>query len=155
MDPDTTYITQEKKEAMETELHDLQTRERQEVLERLTTAKAHGDLSENAEYHQAREDQARLEDRIRQIEHTLRNATLVNHTQQELVEVGATVVVKKDGTTDKKTFEIVGSEEADMTAGKISNASPLGQALIGKKKGDVATFSTPGGEVHYKIVSIS
>ncbi len=148
------YITEEKKKALEVEIIDLQTVKRKEILDSIEFAKSLGDLSENAEYHQAREAQAKLEDRIMTIEYILKNSVIVSKHSSSQVEVGSSIIVMKDGEKDKKTFEIVGSEEADMSQGKISNLSPLGRALIGKKKGEVATFQSPGGEIKYKIMDI-
>ena len=154
MNPTQNYLTEEKRKALEIELEMLKTEKRKEILEALEFAKSLGDLSENAEYHQAREEQGKLEERIANIENLLQNSTVVKKHHSGVVEVGATVVVLKEGTKEKKTFSIVGSEEADVLAGKISNNSPLGQALLGKKKGDKAPFKTPKGELVYTIVSI-
>jgi transcription elongation factor GreA len=154
MNPDTNYITAEKQTELEKELHMLQTVKRKEILEALEFAKSLGDLAENAEYHQAREEQAKLEERIATIEHLLQNSTVVKKHHANVVEVGATVIVQKDGDKNKQTFQIVGSEEADYAKGMISNNSPLGRALLGKTKGDTASFMTPKGECKYKIISI-
>lgn len=148
------YITQEKKELLEAELHDLKTVKRKEVLEALDFAKSLGDLSENAEYHQAREDQGKLEERIAKIENILKNAEIVVRHHSDVVEIGTIVTVRKEGTKDLKTFQIVGSEEADMASGKISMRSPIGVALFGHKKGDKVSFQSPIGEVEYKIIEI-
>jgi len=112
-------------------------------------------LSENAEYHQAREDQGKAEDRINQIEHMLRSSVVISkkHTSTN-VEIGTTVKVKKENSKDEITYSIVGAEEADMTNNKISNKSPLGEALFGKKKGDTVSINTPKGLVKYTLVDI-
>ena len=154
MNQSQSYLTEEKRKALEIELEMLKTEKRKEILEALEFAKSLGDLSENAEYHQAREEQGKLEERIANVENLLQNSTVVKKHHTGNIDVGATVVVQKEGTKEKKTFSIVGSEEADVLAGKISNNSPLGQALLGKKKGDNATFKTPKGEIVYTIVSI-
>lgn len=154
MNTDVDYITEEKKVALEAELAELSGPKRKEILEALEFAKSLGDLSENAEYHQARDEQGKLEERISKIEHMLRTATVVSRHHSTQVEVGATVVIQKKGTSDKKKVVIVGAEEADMAQGKISNKSPLGAALFGKKKGEAATFTTPSGPVEYKILDI-
>jgi transcription elongation factor GreA len=148
------YITAEKKKALEEELKYLQGDKRKEILDALEYAKSLGDLSENTEYHQAREEQAKLEDRIMNIDHILKNSTIVKAHHSTKVEVGSTVVVQKTGSSDKKTYQIVGSQEADMAAGKISNHSPLGMAIMGKTKGDTVTFQANAGEVSYKIIDI-
>jgi transcription elongation factor GreA len=149
------YITLEKKESLEAELKNLIEVRRPEIASALEYAKSLGDLSENAEYHQSREDQAHLEDRIKEIEHVLRNAEIAKRHHADMVELGATVSVKKKGDTKVKTFFIVGSEEADVEGGKISNESPLGKALLGKKAKEDAVFLNPKGEtVTYTVVSI-
>jgi transcription elongation factor GreA len=149
------YITLEKKAELEVELKDLTTTKRKEIADALEYAKSLGDLSENAEYHQAREDQARLEDRIAEVEYILKNAEVAERHHAGVVEVGTVVKVKKSGSTKEIDYTLVGSEEADIAEGKISNESPLGGALMGKKAGDQVTIKTPKGEeVTYKLVAI-
>lgn len=148
------YITEDKKKALIEELNHLKTVKRKEIMEALEAAKALGDLSENAEYHQAREDQGKTEDRINQIEYMLQSAVVVKKHHSTKVEIGTTVNVKKEGSKDSVTYSIVGSEEADMAKNKISNKSPLGEALFGKSKGDVVSITTPKGLVKYTIVEI-
>ena len=148
------YITEEKKQALKEELNNLKTVKRKEILESLEAAKALGDLSENAEYHQAREDQGKTEDRINQIEYMLQSAVVVKKHHSNKVEIGTTVNVKKENSKDVVTYSIVGAEEADMTKNKISNKSPLGEALFGKVKGDIVSITTPKGLVKYTIVEI-
>jgi transcription elongation factor GreA len=149
------YITLEKKAELEVELKDLTTTKRKEIADALEYAKSLGDLSENAEYHQAREDQARLEDRIAEVEYILKNAEVAERHHAGVVEVGTVVKVKKSGSTKEIAYTLVGSEEADIAEGKISNESPLGGALMGKKAGDQVTIKTPKGEeVTYKLVAI-
>ena len=167
MRQDTDYITKEKRKALEMELADLKGPRRREILESLEYAKSLGDLAENAEYHQTREDQGKLEERIAKIEQILKSSQTVKGGGGDMVEVGSLVVVRKVPTPKrvgtptvsvgeaKKTYTIVGSEEADMAQGKISNKSPFGEALFGKKKGDSVSFSTPKGMVNYKIISVS
>ncbi len=149
------YITEEKKTALEQELKDLKGPKRKEILEALEYAKSLGDLSENAEYHQTREDQGMLEERIKKIEQILQSAEVVHGGGGDVIEIGSKVVVQKEGSSDEKTYQIVGAEEADMAQGKISNHSPLGAAIFGRRKGDSFSFSTPGGTVNYKIVKVS
>jgi transcription elongation factor GreA len=149
------YITEEKRRALETELKDLKGPKRREILEALEYAKSLGDLSENAEYHQTREDQGKLEARITKIEQILQDSQTVKGGGGDIIEIGSKVVVQKEGTKEEKKYVIVGSEEADMASGKISNRSPFGKALFGKKKGDTVSFTTPKGVVNYKIVSVS
>lgn len=150
----TDYITEEKKVSLEQELKDLKGPKRKEILEALQYAKSLGDLSENAEYHQAREDQGKLEARILKIEEILKSSKVVNGGGGDVVEVGSKVTVVKEGDTEEKTFTLVGSEEADMKEGKISNRSPFGEVLFGKKKGDNVSFTTPKGVVNYKILKV-
>lgn len=154
MNPTGSYISAEKRQELEHELVELQTTKRKEILDALEFAKSLGDLSENAEYHQAREEQGKLEERISAIEEILRTSTILKKRHSSVVEVGSTVVVQKAGEKTKQTFHIVGSEEADFAAGKISNLSPLGMALHGKKPGEVAKFTSPKGTIEYKVISL-
>lgn len=151
---DRNYITEEKKHALIEELNLLKTVKRKEILESLNAAKALGDLSENAEYHQAREDQGKTEDRINQIEYMLQSAVVVKKHSSVRVEIGTTVSIKKDGSKEPVVYSIVGAEEADMTHNKISNKSPLGEAVFGKVKGDVVSINTPKGLAKYTIIDI-
>lgn len=155
------YITEEKRQALLAELKDLKGPKRKEILENLEYAKSLGDLSENAEYHQIREDQGKLEERIAKIERILESSQTVKGGGGDVIEIGSKVVVERINTKDlpaqsgEKKYVIVGSEEADMTNGKISNKSPFGKALFGKKKGDKVSFKTPNGLVDYKILDVS
>ncbi len=149
------FITKANKEALEAELHHLTTVKRKEIVEAIEYAKSLGDLSENAEYHIAREEQGKLQERISTIEHVLKHAEVIEHKSNGTVNVGSTVVIQKEGESNTRTFVIVGSEETDMLAGKISYKSPLGQALYNKKQGDRASVATPKGEMIYTIVSVS
>jgi len=159
------YITEEKRKALEEELEDLKGPKRQEILDVLQYAKSLGDLSENAEYHHAREEQGKLESRIAKIESILHSSQVISGGGGDVVTIGSKVVVQKvpippdrGSSTEvgkEKTYVIVGMEEADMALGKISNSSPLGVALFGKKKGDKASVKTPGGAAEYVIKSVS
>ncbi|MFM2383528.1 MAG: hypothetical protein RIQ72_100 [Candidatus Parcubacteria bacterium] len=149
------YLTKEKFEELQKELQVLKTEKRKQIAEELEYAKSLGDLSENAEYHEAREDQAALEDRIAQLESILANADIVAVHHSNSVEIGSKVTVQKKGSKDQRVFIIVGSEEIDTASGKISFKSPIGQVLLGKKKGDECEVKTPGGEVVYSIISIA
>ncbi len=127
---------------------------RLEVAERIKSAREFGDLSENAEYSSARQEQERAEARIAEIDHILKNAEVIKQPKKkDIVELGNAVVLK-DGKTEK-TFTIVGSVEADPLEGKISNESPIGQALMGKKLGDNVEIKTPAATTSYVIKSIS
>jgi transcription elongation factor GreA len=148
------YVTKEKAASLEIELKELKTVKRKEIAEALEYAKSLGDLSENAEYSQAREAQAQVEERVARIEHILRNAKIITAHHSTSVEVGSTVHVVKSGTRTEQVFNIVGAEEADTAAGKISFNSPLGAALLGKIAGAVAVLTTPKGEIKYTIKSI-
>jgi len=155
MDQANDYITEEKRKDLENELEDLKGPKRREILANLEYAKSLGDLSENAEYHQTREDQGKLEERIAKVEKILRSSQIVTGGGGEVVEIGSKVVVQKENTKENIVYTIVGSEEADMSKGKISNKSPVGEALFGKKKGDGVSFKTPNGMVNYKILDVS
>ncbi|MDB5239149.1 MAG: grea/greb family elongation factor, transcription elongation factor GreA [Candidatus Parcubacteria bacterium] len=154
MSTDTQYLTAEKFAELEKELNFLKTERRKEVAEHLEYAKRLGDLSENAEYHQAREEQAEVEDRIARLETLLKNAQIVKHEGHGIVTIGATVRIEKKGDNKSLLLTIVGSEEADMTRGKISNMSPLGAALLGHKMGDKVYVPTPNGKAEYLIAAI-
>lgn len=148
------YLSEQKLKDLKKELEHLKTVRRKEIADSLEFAKSLGDLSENAEYIQAREDQANTEERIAKLEEIMRTAVVVSKHHSNIVEVGSTVVVEKEGGSGTQKYQIVGSEESDMGAGKISNTSPLGTALYGKKKGDIVTFKSPKGSVKYTIVNI-
>ncbi|MDQ5901578.1 MAG: transcription elongation factor GreA [Patescibacteria group bacterium] len=148
------YITKEKAEALKAELNDLQSVKRKEIIESLEYAKSLGDLSENAEYHQAREAQGKLEDRILEINRILKNAEIVAHKKSDTVNIGSKVIVKKKGDTKTREFILAGEGEADMASGKISYQSPLGNALMGAKKDEVVNFKSPAGTIEYKIIDV-
>ena len=160
------YITEEKRKALLVELEDLKGPKRKEILANLEYAKSLGDLSENAEYHQTREDQGKLEERIKHIEQILQFSQTFSRHKGDVIEVGSKVVVQKVSakvgiptkvgkSKEEKTYTIVGAEEADMAEGKISNRSPFGKALFGKKKDDNILLQTPDGVVNYKIIDVS
>jgi transcription elongation factor GreA len=139
------YLTKENKEALEIELKELSGPKRKIIITAIEYAKSLGDLSENAEYHIAREDQGKLEERIRTIENVLKNAVVVDRPVDGTINIGSTVVIQKEGESNTRTFILVGSEETDMLSGKISYKSPIGAALYGKKKADM----------DYEIISVS
>lgn len=147
------YLTSEKLQEFKKELDFLKTEKRKQVAESLEYAKKLGDLSENAEYHEARQAQAEVEDRINHIENLIKTAVIVDGQRGDVAGIGSTVKIQKDGEKDLRTYLIVGSEESDMASGKISNISPLGSALIGKKKGDLVVVNTPKGKANYKLIS--
>ncbi len=155
MDKAANYISLEKRKELEAELAELKGPKRKEILDALEYAKSLGDLSENAEYHQAREDQAKLENRITQIESILNSSQVVSGGGGEVVEIGSKITALKEGEKEAKIFTVVGSEEADVSAGRISNNSPLGRAFFGRKKGEKVEASTPNGKVLYKIIDVA
>ena len=153
MNNDTQYLSKEKYDALQAELINLKTVERKEVAAHLEYAKSLGDLSENAEYQEARDRQADIEDRIKEVENILKNAQIVSGKHSGTVDVGSVVTIKKKGGEEKE-LTIVGSEEADMLLGKISHLSPIGSALIGRKKGDSVEVATPNGAVEYSLLNV-
>jgi transcription elongation factor GreA len=148
------YLTKEKFQEFKKELDFLRTERRKEVAENLEYAKKMGDLSENAEYNEARQEQAEVEDRINHLENLIKTASIVADQHGDIANVGSTVKVKKDGDSETRSYKIVGSEEADMINGKVSNLSPLGSSLLGKKKGEKFSFATPKGQVTYTLINI-
>jgi len=154
MNDDTNYLSKEKFDELTKELEHLKTVRRREIAEQLEYARSLGDLSENAEYEEARNLQAATEDRIRIIESELSRARIIEHSKGNAVSLGSVVTIQKQGEKEEHTYEIVGSAEANMQEHKISHLSPLGSALMEKKKGDMFTFETPKGSQKYKIVNI-
>ncbi len=145
------HLTPERLEDLKKELIELKTAKRAGVAERLKRAKELGDLSENAEYMEAREEQNQIETRIVELEDIVKNAVVIKHAASSKVQIGSSVEVEKDGK--KMIFSIVGPNEADPSAGKISNESPLGKAFLEKKAGEIVKVKTPSGEMSYKILS--
>lgn len=149
-----TYISAEGLEKLKAELVQLKTVRRRELADRIEAAKALGDLSENAEYHEAKDDLAFAEGRISQIEDMLKNVSLIETGPAGAeIRIGSAVEVEVNGK--KKTYTIVGSNEADPVAGYVSNESPLGNAFLGHKVGDMVEVTTPAGVTTYKVISIS
>ena len=150
-------ITEEGLEKIESEIEYLKTVRRKEVAERIKVALGYGDLSENSEYDEAKNEQAQVEERIAKLEYMARNAKVVkgNDLNDQIVNVGSAVTVVDEDTQEEDTYYIVGSAEADPLEGKISNESPVGAALIGCKIGDVAEVEVPDGVIHYEVVEIS
>ena len=147
------YVTKERLEELKKEVEELKTTKRLEVAERLKRAKEFGDLSENSEYNEAREEQSRVETRIFELDELLKRAVIIKKASgADTVQVGSTVTAKSNGKAI--TYTIVGSEEADISKGKVSNKSPFGHSILGKKKGEVFSFNTPQGQVKYKVVNI-
>jgi transcription elongation factor GreA len=145
-------ITAEGKKELEAELEGLKAR-RGEVADKISEARDFGDLSENAEYDAAREDQGLLETRIAEIEEIVNNAEIIKTTSKSVIGLGSKVELKNGAK--KVEYTIVGPVEANPVEGRISNESPIGMALYGKKDGDSVTISTPKGDISYTIVSVS
>jgi len=148
------YLTKEKFKALSEELDYLKKTKRREVAEQLEYAKSLGDLSENAEYHEARDIQGVVEDRVAKLEAVLKNAVIVSSHSTEAVVVGSEVTVIKSEDKKEKIYTIVGGEESDLATGKISVHSPFGEAVMGKKKGQSFGYNAPSGAVTYKIIEI-
>jgi transcription elongation factor GreA len=148
------YLSKEGLDKIRDELSQMISVRRVEVAARIHEAKQHGDLSENAEYEDAKNEQAFVEGRIQSLEGLIKNAILIDeHHSTDHVQIGSTVVVESvDG---KEKYTIVGSAEASPPDGRISNESPLGRTLLGRRKGDTVTVTAPAGELSFKIVGIS
>ncbi len=147
--PEKSYpMTAEGKEKLQAELKNLKLVKRPEVIQRIKVARSFGDLSENSEYDAAKDEQSHVEDRIAQVEEMLKYAQVVDadSVDPNEVSVGKTVTYTEVGTDDPETYTIVGSDESDPLNGKISNDSPIAQALLGKKKGETVSITTPGGQ---------
>jgi transcription elongation factor GreA len=151
------YLTPEGRKKLEDELEYLSTVRRQEVAELIASAKEEGDISENAAYDEAKTQQAFLEGRIQDIRRILNNAVMIDEPDGkfDVVRIGAQVTVVEDGFDEEETFRIVGSAEADPGQGLISNESPMGKALLGRKVGDQVVVTTPGGPLRFKIRQIA
>lgn len=151
-----THVSQEKFDEMVKELEHLKTVRRTEIAQNLEYARALGDLSENAEYQEARDLQAATEERIKRLDDMIRHTKIITDgKKKDEVGFGSKVTIKKQGSEEAHEYTIVGSEEADMRVKKLSHVSPLGAALMGKKKGDTFTFETPGGKQTYTIEKVA
>ena len=150
------YLTKEKFEELKEELEHLKTVRRKEVAESLEYARSLGDLSENAEYQEARDMQAAIEERIGHLEQVIKEAKIVAQDKKgDVVGLGSEVVIKKEKEKEERAYTIVGSEEANIHEHKLSYLSPLGEALMGKGKGETFSFETPAGKQTYKILKVS
>jgi transcription elongation factor GreA len=145
------HLTAEGKTELETELIEL-IGKRTDIAEKIANARDYGDLSENAEYDAAREEQSLLETRIAELEDILKNADIIKRSKSSTIRVGSTVALENG---KKVTYQVVGPVEADPLEGKISNESPIGAALMGKKVGDTVTITTPKGQVVYSVEAVS
>lgn len=153
--PEPSYLTPEGAEKLKIELAELEGPQREDLARRLRDAIQMGDLSENADYHKAKEDQGFLEGRIQELKYILGNAIIIdeNAAQTGEVAVGSRVTIQ-EGDEEPETYHLVGSKEADPRGGRISNESPIGRALLGNKVGDIVKVETPGGTVLFKIIKI-
>ena len=152
-----TILTYEGLKKLEEELEYLKTQKRREIAERIKVALGFGDLSENSEYDEAKNEQAQVEMRIVELENKLRNVKIIDEDDIETktVQVGNIVQVLDVEYDEKVEYKIVGSTEADISENKISNESPIGKALLGRKKNDVVDVETPGGMLQFKILKIT
>ena len=143
-------------ETLKEELRWRQQEERPRIIEAISEARAHGDLSENAEYHAAKEAQALNEGRAQELEDLVARAEVIDVSKLsgDTIKFGATVVLVDEDTEEQKTYQIVGDQEADVTAGRISVSSPIARALIGKRVGDEIEVNAPGGARGYEIVKV-
>ena len=149
-------LTYEGLKRYEDELHDLKVIKRKEVAQKIKEAREQGDLSENAEYDAAKDEQRDIEARIEELEKILKNVEVVaeEDVTSDRINIGCTVVIRDMEETETEEYSIVGSTEANSLMGKISNESPGGKALLGASVGDIVTVSTPAGEFQYKVLEI-
>ena len=142
--------------ALEEELNQLKTVDRHEIIKHIAEARAHGDLSENAEYHAAKEKQSFIEGRVIELEDMIGRADVIDVSKMSgtSVKFGATVTLADEDTDEKKKYQIVGDHEADIKKGRISISSPIARALIGKSKGDSVEVAAPGGARSYEVVKV-
>jgi len=152
-----TILTPEGLRKLEEELEHLKTVKRKEIAERIKASKEFGDISENAEYEDAKNDQAFIEGRILQLDQMLRNAKVIDnqHAPADTITVGATVRLKDMGSGEEISYTIVGSPEADPDQDKISNESPVGRALLGRRNGDTVDVQVPAGKMKFRVLQIS
>lgn len=152
---DNIYLTQEGIDKLTAELENLKGPVRQELAAKLKAAIEMGDLSENADYKKAKEDQGFIEGRIQELEETLKRAQVIeqNTSDSGVIQIGSTVIVKEEGYPEEE-FQIVGSKETDPNSGKISYESPIGSALLNKRVGDIVRVKTPEGGINFKILEI-
>ncbi len=155
MDKDIVYLTQEGLDDLKKELEYLKLERRPEVITALKEARALGDLSENAEYDAARNEQAQVEGRIKEIEAMIPRVEIIAEGKKNKVSIGSTVTLKYVDDDDTEEYSIVGSKEADPFANRISNESPIAQAILGHKKGEIVTVDSPNGKYDVEILSIA
>jgi transcription elongation factor GreA len=149
-------LTRSGHEKLDAELRHLKTVERPEIIQAISEAREHGDLSENAEYHSAKEKQSFIEGRIKELEGILSLAEVIDTSRLSgPIKFGATVSLVDEDTEEKRTYQIVGEHEADIEHGRLNVRSPLARALIGKVAGDSVEVRTPGGEKSYEVLGVS
>jgi transcription elongation factor GreA len=149
-----TLLTREGKQKLEQELAQLKEVKRPQVAERIRQAKEEGDLRENAEYDDAKLEQGFVEGRIRELEYLLKNVQIIESNGGATVNIGSTVTIREDGTDEDETYTVVGATEASPSNGRISNESPLGRSLLGKKKGSTVKVDTPNGQMVFKVIKV-
>lgn len=148
------FLTKEGLNELQEELKDLKDNKRPEVISQIKEARAQGDLSENAEYHAAKDKQGQIEARIKELEYIIDNASIISGTKSSTIKIGSTVEIEYIDDKETETYQIVGSTEADPFENKISNESPIAVAIIGKKVGETVSIESPNGNYDIKIVSI-
>ena len=148
------FLTSEGFLEIEEELNELKTVKRPEIIKAIKEARALGDLSENADYHAAREEQAIIEGRIQELEYLVDHATIISEEASDKAKIGSSVIIKYVGEDDSEEYKIVGSTEADPFENKISNESPIAKAIIGHKKGEIVTVESPNGKYEIEILEI-
>ena len=148
------FLTSEGFLEIEEELNELKTVKRPEIIKAIKEARALGDLSENADYHAAREEQAIIEGRIQELEYLVDHATIISEEASDKARIGSSVIIKYVGGDDSEEYKIVGSTEADPFENKISNESPIAKAIIGHKKGEIVTVESPNGKYEIEILEI-
>ena len=148
-------LTAEGYAQLEEELNDLRINKRAENVQAIKEARSHGDLSENSEYDAARDEQAKIEARIQELEYKLENATIIDNKKKDKVNVGCRVTIEYVEDKEEDEYTIVGSLEADPFENKISNESPIGKALLGKKKNEIVEVEAPAGMLSFKILKIT
>lgn len=155
MSEEPSYLTAEGAKRLQSELEDLKGPAREAIALRLRAAIQQGDLSENADYSSAKEDQGFLEGRIQELEHILRNVVIIDESKQsrDVVDIGAHITIQ-ESTYDPETYHMVGPKEANPTQGRISHELPIGRALLGHRVGDEVIAETPNGQVVFKIINI-
>lgn len=148
------YLTSAGLDEIKSELDTLKKVKRPEIIKAIKEARALGDLSENADYHAAREEQAIIEGRIQELEYMVDNAVIITEGASDRVKMGVNVTIKYEDDDETEEYKIVGSMEADPFDNKISNESPIAKAIMGKKKGDVVTVESPNGKYNIEIIEI-